>query len=350
MIFDRVIGLLSYDIGIDLGTANTIVCVRGRGIVLMEPSVVAVKRGTNQVLLGGTAVGAVAKEMLDKTPSSIQAIRPLKDGVVADFAITEAMIRYFIRRAHNRRWGIRPRVLLAVPAGINQVEKRAVIESTKAAGAREVFLIEEPKAAGIGVGLPITEPRGNMIVDIGGGTTEVAVMSLGDIVTHQSLRVAGDEMDEGIIQHMRKAYNMEIGRRTAEQVKIELGSAYPLEEEKTMEVKGKDFIKGMPRKEVIDSQEVREALKEPVQAIINAIRVTLEQTPPELAADLVDSGMVLCGGGCQIRGLDLVIERETGLPARRASDPISAVARGTEVVLDQLDLMRGVLESGEDEL
>lgn len=351
MILDKLVGLLSHDIAIDLGTANTIVCVRGKGIVCVEPSVVAVKRGTNEVLMGGNAVGTVAKAMMDMAPASIQVIRPMKDGVVADFAIAEAMIRYFVRRVHNRGWLIRPRVLMAVPAGINQVEKRAVIESTKAAGARAVFLIEEPKAAGIGVGLPITEPRASMVVDIGGGTTEVAVLSLGDIVTHESLKIAGDEMDEAIIQHMRKAYNMDVGHRTAEAIKIQIGSVYPLEQELTMEIRGKDYIRGLPRKETIDSQEIREALKEPAQAIVNAIKQTLERTPPGLSGDLVDNGMTLCGGGSQLRGIDKVIERETGLTVHTVKEPMKAVARGAEIVLDQLDELarKGVLESGEDE-
>ncbi len=348
-VIDRFLSLFSLDMGIDLGTANTLVCVRGRGIVLMEPSVVAVRKGTNKVLLNGNAVGEMAKAMLGRTPGNIEAIRPMKNGVIANFDITEKMLRYFINKVHNRRWGYRPRLVITVPSGITDVEKRAVYASADRAGARKVYLIDEPKAAGIGAGMPITEPTGNMIVDIGGGTTEVAVISLGGVVTTQSLRIAGDKMDEAIVQHMKRTYNMDIGPRMAEDIKIKIGSAAPLEEELTTEAKGRDFITGLPRREIITSEEIREALREPVNAIIEAIRLTLEQTPPELAADIFDRGMVLTGGGALLRGIDKAIARETGLQVTIADDPITAVARGTGVVLDDLPRMSAVLESSDNE-
>jgi len=348
-VIDRLLSLFSLDMGIDLGTANTLVCVRGRGIVLMEPSVVAVRKGTNKVLLNGNAVGEMAKAMLGRTPGNIEAIRPMKNGVIANFDITEKMLRYFINKVHNRRWGYRPRLVITVPSGITDVEKRAVYASADRAGARKVYLIDEPKAAGIGAGMPVTEPTGNMIVDIGGGTTEVAVISLGGVVTTQSLRIAGDKMDEAIIQHMKRTYNMDIGPRMAEDIKIKIGSAAPLEEELTTEAKGRDFITGLPRREIITSEEIREALREPVNAIIEAIRLTLEQTPPELAADIFDRGMVLTGGGALLRGIDRAIARETGLQVTIADDPITAVARGTGVVLDDLPRMSAVLESSDNE-
>ena len=349
MILDRLWGLFSVDMGIDLGTANTLVCVRGQGIVLCEPSVVAVQMGTNRVLNNGNAVGQVAKEMLGKTPGSIQAIRPLKDGVIADFEITEAMLRYFIRKVHNRRYVVKPRVVIAIPSGITAVEKKAVIQSAEKAGARKVYLIEEPKAAGIGANLPIGEPQGSMILDIGGGTSEVAVISLAAIVQSESLRIAGDDMDEAIITHMKKAYNLMIGEQTAERVKIEIGSAYPMDKELTMEVRGRDLIAGLPRKAVITSEEVREALSEPVQVIADAVRRTLEHLKPELAGDLVDNGMVLAGGGSLLRGLDKVLAEQTGLPVRVADDPLTAVARGTGICLDHLQEWRSTLESNDDE-
>ena len=348
-VIDRFLSLFSLDMGIDLGTANTLVCVRGRGIVLMEPSVVAVRKGTNKVLLNGNAVGEMAKAMLGRTPGNIEAIRPMKNGVIANFDITEKMLRYFINKVHNRRWGYRPRLVITVPSGITDVEKRAVYASADRAGARKVYLIDEPKAAGIGAGMPITEPTGNMIVDIGGGTTEVAVISLGGVVTTQSLRIAGDKMDEAIVQHMKRTYNMDIGPRMAEDIKIKIGSAAPLDEELTTEAKGRDFITGLPRREIITSEEIREALREPVNAIIEAIRLTLEQTPPELAADIFDRGMVLTGGGALLRGIDKAIARETGLQVTIADDPITAVARGTGVVLDDLPRMSAVLESSDNE-
>ena len=349
MILDRLWGLFSVDMGIDLGTANTLVCVRGQGIVLSEPSVVAVQKGTNRVLNNGNAVGQMAKEMLGKTPGSIQAIRPLKDGVIADFEITEAMLRYFIRKVHNRSFIVKPRVVIAIPSGITAVEKKAVIQSAEKAGARKVYLIEEPKAAGIGADLPIGEPQASMILDIGGGTSEVAVISLAAIVRSESLRIAGDSMDEAIINHMKKAYNLMIGEQTAERIKVEIGSAYPLDKELTMEVRGRDLIAGLPRKAVISSEEVREAMSGPVQIICEAVHRTLEHIEPELAADLVDNGMVLAGGGALLRGVDRVLAEQTGLPVRVADDPLRAVARGTAICLDHLHEWRSTLESNDDE-
>ena len=348
MIFDRFMGMISKDLGIDLGTANTLVCARGEGIILSEPSVVAVKKGTNQVLMDGEAVGERAKQMLGRTPGSIEAIRPMKNGVIADFEITEAMLSYFIRKAHGRSRFIRPRVIVAVPSGITTVEKRAVINSAERAGARDVRLIKEPMAAAIGVGLPVTEPKGSMIVDIGGGTCEIAIISLSDIVQSSSLRVAGDEMSEAIMKHMKEVYNLQIGEQTAERVKIELGSAYPLEEELTKDVRGRDTIAGLPRTVTIRSEEIREALSDPLSQIVKTIRSTLEKVPPELAADLLESGITLAGGGALLRGLDRMLARETGLPVRRSEDPLTAVARGTGVVLDQIDTLWPVLEDGRE--
>jgi len=342
------VGKFSVDMGIDLGTANTLVCVQGRGIILNEPSVVAVKKGTNKVLLEGRAVGDTAKEMLGKTPGNIVAIRPLKDGVIADFEITEAMLRYFICKVHDRTWAVHPRVVIAIPYGITPVEKRAVINSAERAGARKVYLIEEPMAAGIGVGLPITEPQASMVVDIGGGTTEVAVISLAGIVTAESMRVAGDSMDEAIMNHMRNTYNLLIGEQTAEKIKIGIGSAYPLKREMTMDVKGRDLKQGLPRKVVVTSEEIREALQEPVRGIVETVKATLEATPPELAADLVDSGVIMAGGGALLRGLDRVIAEEINLPVRVAEDPLTAVARGTGVFLEKLRDLRVALDSSED--
>jgi rod shape-determining protein MreB and related proteins len=348
--FSKLVGMFSTDMGIDLGTANTLVCVQGRGIVLSEPSVVAVKKGTNKVLLDGNAVGQAAKEMWGRTPGSIEAIRPLKDGVIADFDITEAMLTYFIRKIHNRRRWFSPRVVIAIPSGITEVEKRAVFNSAERAGARKVYLIEEPRAAGLGAGLPIHEPCGNMVVDVGGGTTEIAVISLADVVVSTSLRVAGDDMDEAIILHMKKNYNILIGENTAERIKIQIGSAYPLEEEYTMEVKGRDLIAGLPRAVTVSSEEIREALKEPVTQIVDSIRGTLEKTGPELSADLVERGMTLCGGGVLLRGFDKLVHEECGLPVHFADDPLTAVARGTGIFLERLDEFKSILESAEDEL
>jgi len=349
MIFDPLVGLFSVDMGIDLGTCNTLVCVRGQGIVLNEPSVVAVKRGTNRVLQNGNAVGVVAKEMLGKTPGSISAIRPMKDGVIADFDITEAMLTYFIRKVHRRRGLMKPRVVIAVPSGITAVEKRAVLNSAERAGARRVYLVEEPMACGIGAELPITEPTASMIIDIGGGTTEVAIMSLADISVCESIRVAGDDMDEAIGAHMKRTYNLMIGEQTSEKIKMKIGSAAPLEEEITMEVRGRDMISGLPRKTLISSEEVREALREPIGAIIDCVTRTLEQAEPELAADLVDNGIVLAGGGALLRGMDTVLANATGLQVSVADDPLTCVARGTAVYLENIELWKDTMESDEDE-
>lgn len=347
---NRFLGIFSTDMGIDLGTANTLVCIRGEGVVLSEPSVVAVKAGTNQVLLGGQAVGRVAKEMIGRTPGSIESIRPLKDGVIADFEVTEALLKYFITRVHKRKRFFSPRVVIAVPSGITAVEKRAVYNSAERAGARKVYLVEEPRAAGLGAGLEIEEPIASMVVDIGGGTTEIAVISLADVVTSVSLRVAGDDMDEAIIQYMKKTYNILLGELTAEQIKIKIGSAHPLEEELSLEVKGRDLIAGLPRSVKINSEEIREALREPVSAIVEGIKETLEKTDPELSADLVERGLVLCGGGVLLRGLDQLIARETGLPVRIADDPLTCVARGTAIFLEKLDQYSSVLDAIEDDV
>ncbi len=351
MILNSILGLFSADLGVDLGTCNTLVCVRGQGIMLNEPSVVAVHRGTNIVVQKGNAVGLMAKEMLGKTPGSITAIRPLKDGVIADFDITEAMLGYFIRKVHGGRFSSfrRPRVVIAVPSGITAVEKRAVLNSAERAGARRVYLVEEPMAAGIGAGLPIPEPTASMIVDIGGGTTEVAIMSLGDVSACESIRVAGDDMDEAITNHMKRTYNLMVGEQTAERIKIEIGSAAPLEKEMTMEVRGRDMISGLPRKTMISSEEVREALKEPVGAIIDTVTRTLEKAEPELAADLIDNGVVLAGGGALVRGMVTVLSNATGLECRLADDPLTCVARGTAMYLENLDLLKGYMESDRDQ-
>ena len=328
----------SNDIGIDLGTANTLVFVKDRGIVLREPSVVAVNAGTREVL----AVGDDAKRMLGRTPGNIIAIRPLKDGVIADFETTEAMLSYFIRKVHNRRSRPKPRVVVAVPSGITEVEKRAVKESAQRAGAKEVYLIEEPMAAAIGVGMPVQEAAGSMIVDIGGGTTEVALISFSGIVYSKSVRVAGDELDEAIVNYLRRSYNLMIGERTAEDIKIKLGSAYPMEKEVTMDVKGRDTVAGLPKVIKITSQEIRDAMSEPMGTIVDSVRTALESCPPELAADLVDRGMVLAGGGALLRGLDRLLSDETGLPVHVAEDPLSAVAEGTGKVLSEIELIRKV--------
>lgn len=341
MILDSIFGLFSNDLAVDLGTANTLVYVKGRGIIANEPSVVAVQkdmRGIKRVL----AVGKEAKEMLGRTAGQIEAIRPMKDGVIADFEVTEAMLRYFIRKAHNRKTLIRPRIMVCIPFGITEVEKRAVRESAESAGAREVYLIEEPMAAAIGAGLPITEPSGNMVVDIGGGTTEVAVISLAGIVFSKSIRVAGDKMDEGIIQYLKRKYNLLIGERTAENIKIQIGTAYPDGELRTMEIKGRDLVAGVPKTLTINSEEVREAIMEPINAIVEAVKITLERTPPELAADIVDKGIVLTGGGALLRNLDVLLREETGLPVTIADDPLCCVVLGTGKALDQLDVLKGI--------
>jgi rod shape-determining protein MreB len=341
MIFDWLYGLFSNDLAIDLGTATTLIYVKGKGIVSCEPSVVAVARdprGDKRVL----AVGREAKEMLGRTPGNIEAIRPLRDGVIADFEITEAMLRYFITRAHNRRSWVKPRIIICVPFGITEVEKRAVKESAESAGAREVFLIEEPMAAAIGAGLPITEPSGNMVVDIGGGTTEVAVISLAGIVYSQSVRVGGDKMDEAIVAYMKRKYNLAIGEQTAERIKISIANAYPPEELLTMEVKGRDMVAGVPKTVVVNSDEMREALAEPINAIVEAVLLALERTPPELAADIVDKGVVLTGGGALLKNIDVLLREETGLPVMVSDDPISAVVLGSGKTLDHIHLLKEV--------
>ncbi len=348
MIFDSLLGMFSVDMGIDLGTCNTLVCVKGEGVVLNEPSVVAVRRGTNQVLRNGTAVGQVAKEMLGRTPGSITAIRPLKDGVIADFDITEAMLGYFIRKVHGRSRFVKPRVVIAVPSGITAVEKRAVFNSAERAGARRVYLVEEPMAAGIGAGLPIGEATASMIIDIGGGTTEVAIMTLADIAVVESIRVAGDEMDAAIIAHMRRAHDLMIGQQSAEKIKIEIGSVSEFDDEMTREVRGRDVIGGLPRRCEVTSEEIREALAEPVQQIIECVTRTLENTEPELAADLVENGIHLAGGGALLRGLDQKLSDAIGLEVKLVDDPLSCVARGTSVYLENLAAWKETMESDVD--
>ncbi len=328
-LLNYVLGLFSNDMGIDLGTATTLVYVKGEGVVLCEPSVVAIMKNTNKV----EAVGEEAKKMLGRTPGNIVAIRPMKDGVISDFEVTEAMLKYFIKKVHKRKVLVRPSMVIAIPSGITAVERRAVRDSAERAGARSVELIEEPKAAAIGVGLPVAEAVGNMIIDIGGGTTEFAVISLGGLVYAKSIRIAGDEMDEAIIEYLRKTYNLMVGERTAEEIKIRIGSAYPIEEELNMDVRGRDLISGLPKTISITSVETREALHDPVQAIVDASKSTLEQTPPELAADLIDHGIVMAGGGSLLRGLDKRIAEETGLPVHVADDPLTAVVLGTGQML-----------------
>ncbi|HGJ64023.1 TPA: rod shape-determining protein [bacterium] len=341
MIFDSFWGLFSNDIAIDLGTATTLVYVRGKGIVLCEPSVVAVDKGSRKV----RAVGSEAKQMLGKTPMNIEAIRPLRDGVIADFDITESMIRHFIRKVHNSRRMSRPRMIIGIPSGITEVERRAVRESAERAGAREVYLITEPMAAAIGAGLPVQDPAGNMVVDIGGGTTEVAIISLGGIVVFNSARTAGDELDDAIVQYIKREYSMSIGERSAETIKIKIGSAFPLEHEETIDLKGQDLVAGLPKTLTVSSQEIREALREPVSEILFTIRQTLERTPPELAADIVERGMVLTGGGSLLQGLDQLISEETKLPVIRAEKSIECVVLGAGRALEELDKLREVLAS-----
>jgi rod shape-determining protein MreB len=331
-------GMFSNDLAIDLGTANTLIYVRGKGIVLSEPSVVAIKKGTNMVL----KVGKEAKEMLGRTPGSIVAIRPMKDGVIADFDVTEQMIRQFILKIHNRKTLVHPRIIMCVPSGITQVEKRAIRDSAEQAGAREVHLIEEPMAAAIGAGLAVQEPSGNMIVDIGGGTTEVAVISLGGIVYSQSVRIAGDEMDEAIIQYLKRKYNLLVGERTAENIKIHIGSAYPFDEPRKMEIKGRDLVDGIPKALTINDSDIREALHDPIYAIVDAVKTALERTPPELASDLAEKGIVMAGGASLLHGLDTLIALETHLRVRVADDPLSCVVLGTGRVLDELNLLKTV--------
>jgi len=342
MIFDSIMGWFSNDLAVDLGTANTLVYVKGKGIVANEPSVVAIQengRGAKRIL----AVGKEAKEMVGRTPGSIRAIRPLKEGVIADFEVAQKMLEYFIRRTHNNRKSfVRPRIIISVPIGITEVEKRAVKESAEAAGAREVYLIEETMAAALGAGLPVTEPGGNMVVDIGGGTTGVAVISLAGIVVSKSVRIGGDKMDEAILQYVKRTYNMLIGERTAEEVKIKLGTVVEGGEVGVMKVKGRDLKAGVPKTVEISSEEVREALTEPIISIIEAIKQTLERTPPELAADIVDSGIMLTGGGALLGGLDALAKEETGLPVRVADDPLTCVVLGSGKALDELDLLKEV--------
>ena len=331
--------LFSNDLAIDLGTANTLVHVKGQGIVLREPSVVAINANTKEVM----AVGEEAKQMLGRAPGTITAIRPMKDGVIAHFEVTEKMIRNFIHKVHNnRKTLVRPRVVIAVPSGITQVEKRAVRDSAESAGAREVFLIEEPMAAAIGVDLPVQDPTGNMIVDIGGGTTEVAIISMSGIVYSKSVRIAGDEMDDAIVNYVKKKYNLLVGERTAEEVKIQIGSAYPLKKNMTMEVKGRDLVAGIPKTLILSDEEVREALADTFCTIVEAVKIALERTPPELAADIVDKGVVVAGGGSLIKGLDILLKEATGLPITLAVDPLSAVALGAGKVLSDPKLLRKV--------
>ena len=343
LFLDGILGLFSNDLAIDLGTANTLVYVKGKGIVLSEPSVVAVSTGNrykNRVL----AVGLEAKNMLGKTPGNILAIRPMRDGVIADFEVTEAMLRHFIHKVHNRRTFVRPRIIVAVPSGITQVEKRAVRESAESAGAREVFLIEEPMAAAIGAGLPITEPTCNMVVDIGGGTTEVAVISLKGIVYSRSVRVAGDKMDSAIIQYIKRKYNLLIGERTAEVIKTSIGNAYPDPQNlETIEVKGRDLASGIPKILSIDSEEIRIAISEQIDAIVETVKIALEQTPPELSADIVDRGIILTGGGALLKSLDRLLREETSLPITVTEDPLSTVALGSGKTLDNLEMLREVV-------
>ena len=342
MFLDNLMGILSTDVAMDLGTANTLVFVKGRGIVLNEPSVVAVDRASGRVL----AVGSEAKLMLGRTPDEIHAVRPLKDGVIADFELTEALLREFIHRVHKHKFNVRPRIIITVPSGITAVEKRAVQDSAERAGARDVKLVPEPIAAAIGVGLPVDTPTGNMVVDIGGGTTEIAVIALNGIVTKTSIRVGGDEMDEAIMNYAKKAYNMLIGEQTAERIKIEIGSAFPLPEEMDMEIKGRDLVRGIPRTLRVSSVEIREALQEPVGSIVNALRESLERTPPELAADIVDRGIFMTGGGALLRGLDLLMREVTNLNIRVAQDPLTCVVLGAGKILENIADYEKVLLSG----
>lgn len=335
---NSILGWFSDDLAIDLGTANTLVYVRGKGVVINEPSVVAIEKKSGRVL----AIGGEAKKMLGRTPGNIVAIRPMKDGVIADFEIAEKMLNHFIKKAHNRNTFVRPRVVICVPSRITQVEQRAVRDSAELAGAREVYLIEEPVAAAIGAGLPIAEPAGNMVVDIGGGTTDVAVISLAGIVYSESVKVAGDKMDDAIVNYIKRKYNLLIGDHMAEQIKFEIGSAYPLDERKTYMIKGRDLISGIPKTLVIDDGEIREALSETISVIVNAIKVALENTPPELAGDIIDRGIVLTGGGSLLRGMDTRLREETGLPIITVDNPLTTVVLGTGKVLDELDLLRKV--------
>jgi rod shape-determining protein MreB and related proteins len=346
----RFLGLLGSDLAIDLGTANTLISVAGEGLVLNEPSIVAVEEGTNRILSGGCAVGHLAKQMQGRTPQSICVVRPLSAGVINDFELCEAMLRYFMRKARRQGFRVKPRVVVAVPGCITPVEKRAVYNSTQRAGAREVFVMSEAKAAAIGAGLPIAEPVASMICDIGGGTTEVAVLSLGDIVASQSVRVAGDAMDQALVEYLRRHYSLRVGISAAERLRIEVGSAYPLEQELAEEVRGVDAISGLPRKATITSEEVREALGTPLVQIVEAIKATLDQCSTDLASDLVDNGLVLAGGGSLLRGLDRFLGEQTGLPTRVSAEPLTAVARGTYICLEHFDRWRSALESSDEDV
>ncbi len=338
MFIHKILGMFSNDLAIDLGTANTLVYVKGRGIICNEASVVVIRRDNKLPV----AVGIEAKEMLGKTPSNILAIRPMKDGVIADFDATEVMLKYFITKAHNRKSFVSPRVIIGVPSGITQVEQRAVKDAAHASGAREVYLIEEPMAAAVGVGLPVGEPSGNMIVDIGGGTTDVAVISLDGIVYSKAVRVGGDKMDEAIMAYIKRKYNLMIGERTSERIKIDLGSAYPTNNAEPLEIKGRDLVSGIPKAINVTEDEIREALQESIGLILDTIKVTLENTPPELAADIVDKGIVLAGGGALLKGLDILIREQTGVPVILPDDPLTAVVRGCGMMLDKLELLQKV--------
>jgi len=340
-LFDRLLGRFSHDIGIDLGTANTLVYVRGRGIVINEPSVVAINTKTNQVL----AIGDEAKKMVGRTPSSIVATRPLVDGVVSDFEVTEQMLRYFVDKVHPQKWNLlaRPRVVVGIPSGVTEVEKRAVEDAATNAGARQTFLIEEPMAAAIGSRLPIQDPAGSMIVDIGGGTTEVAVISLGGIVASRSIRIAGDELSEDIIQYARDEFNLTIGERTAEQIKVTVGAAHQLEKNKTMPMRGRDLVTGLPKEVQVSNEQIRKALAKSVREIVEAVKITIEETPPELVADILERGIVLAGGGALLKGLDVLLAQQTKMPVHIADDPLTAVARGTGLVLEDIDTLKDIL-------
>lgn len=338
MFIQKIVGKFSNDLAIDLGTANTLVYVRGKGIVCDEPSVVVMRKDNKKVI----AVGAEAKEMMGKTPANIVAVKPLKDGVIADFDATEEMLKYFIAKAHNRKCFISPRIVIGVPSGITQVEQRAVKDAAMASGAREVYLVIEPMAAAIGVGLPVGEPCGNMIVDIGGGTTDVAVISLDGIVCSKAVKVGGDKMDEAIVAYIKKKYNLMIGEKTAEQIKINIGSAYPLNSNKTVEIKGRDLLSGIPKAITVTEEEIREALQEPVSIILDTIKITLENTPPELASDIADRGIVLAGGGALLRGLDILIREHTGVPVIIPEEPLKAVVKGCGAMLEKIELLRRV--------
>jgi len=338
MILNTVLSWVSSDLAIDLGTANTLVYVKGKGIVLNEPSVVAIQKDTGKVL----KVGKEAKIMVGRTPGNIVAIRPMKDGVIADFKYTEGMLRYFIQKVHNRKSLIRPRIIISVPSGVTQVERRAVRDSAQSAGAREVYLIEEPMAAAIGAGLPITEANGNMVIDIGGGTTDIAIISLAGIVYSKSVRTGGNKMDEAIIQAIKKKYNLLVGERTSEEIKIEIGSAYPMEENKQLEVKGRDLVSGIPKTIVINEEEIRDALDEPISQIVEGVKAALENTPPELSADIVDKGIVLAGGGALLRGLDILLREETSLPITIADDPLSTIVLGAGQALNEIELLKQI--------